>query len=115
MVDSFGNTKVIKYTGDEALGIPTLDLSVEREVSLEGPDSLPFGVFTFTVGSDEETHSFRYVLANQWDNGPTTSILTSAIYSIVDGPNNMSHMEAAVGVFSKWNKETKKYEAINKL
>lgn len=113
LISPMGKIKIISYHGDESLGRPEIHFNIATFNNQLGPTTLPIASLMFTVGSDEETHAFILRLAVISQGGEQKQIrLIDSIYTINDGPNDVTSVEVGHAKLFRWNTKEKKYEDL---
>jgi hypothetical protein len=113
LINRSNQVKVVRYTGDEALGIPQVQMAIHNFDNQLGPLTLPIASLYFVIGSDEETHTFVVRMVNEMNPTPAL-VLVDSIYTINDGPNSIATVRRNAVKAWRWNKETKSYESLKK-
>jgi hypothetical protein len=113
-IDSKARPLLLKYSGDESLGIPALFLNIESRDNQIGPKSLPLATLSIVLGSDEETHTFvyRFVVLKE---SSTAVRLVDSVYSINDGPNEFSSLKHTKSEVWSWSDVLEDYELLQRV
>ena len=101
-----------KYQGDEALGVPLLSCQLVQTPATYGPVSVPLMIVSFTEGSDEETHTYQFVLSKQKPTKLYQTVLVSALYTIHDKVNEFVSAKVLASSLLLWNEDSKSFEAL---
>lgn len=78
-----------------------------------GPDGLPVAHLVFINSSDEESQEIHILMTVVQEDEQTTNLrLINAFTTFNDGPNGTSEFSPATISLQKYNKQTKKFEAV---
>jgi hypothetical protein len=113
-IDSKTKPLLLKYSGDEALGVPALFFNMESHDNEIGPKSLPLATLSIVLGSDEETHTFIYRFVVLRESSAAVRLVDS-VYSINDLPNEVSTLRQTQGEVSRWNEALSEYELMQRV